>query len=329
MASRQVLCNTPEGLYCPAGDFYIDPWRSVRHAVITHAHSDHARPGMGTYTAHPLTIPILRMRIGETITARPLEYGEQIRIKDATVSLHPAGHVIGSAQVRVEVDGEVWVVSGDYKRQEDPYAAPFEVVPCDVFITESTFGVPVYKWESNERLSHDMNAWWRSNSERGITSVIYAYSLGKAQRVMGSVDTTIGPIFTHGSVESMNAVFRQAGISLPNSNLLDNKVDKDLVRGSLIIAPGSTDNSPWLRQAEPYASAVASGWMAIRANRRRRAADRGFAMSDHVDWPDLVRTVKETGAKRILVTHGYTAIFVRWLYEQGYAAQELHTMFGT
>ncbi len=320
MTSRQVLCNTPHGLYCPAGDFYIDPSRSVEHAVITHAHSDHARPGMGRYTAHPLTISVLRLRMFESVNARPLAYGEAIRIKDATVSLHPAGHVIGSAQVRVEVDGEVWVVSGDYKRQPDPYAAPFEVVPCDVFITESTFALPIYRWQSNEHISDAMNTWWRANAARGVASVIFAYSLGKAQRVMGSVDATIGPIITHSSIENVNAVFRSAGISLPTSHLLSNA---RMMGSSLIIAPGQTDSSPWLRQAEPYTTAVASGWMSVRSNRLRRSAKWGFAMSDHGDWPDLVRTVRETGAKRILVTHGYSAIFVRWLCEQGYDAQEL------
>ena len=284
---------------------------------------------MGVYMAHPDTISILRLRLGENIIAKALAYGEHVRMKDATVSLHPAGHVIGSAQIRVEVDGEVWVVSGDYKRQLDPFAAPFEVVPCDTFITESTFGVPVYRWKSNERVSDEMNVWWRSNRERGITSVIFAYSLGKAQRVMGSLDTSIGPIFTHDSVENVNNVFREHGIQLPSSRLLTDDIDRGLVRGSMIIAPGSADNTQWLRRAEPYATAVASGWMAVRSNRRRRTADRGFAMSDHADWPDLVRTVKETGAKRILVTHGYSAIFVRWLREQSYDAQELHTMFGS
>lgn len=256
----------------------------------------------------------------DSINARPLEYGEAIRINDATVSLHPAGHVIGSAQVRVEVDGEVWVVSGDYKRQHDPFAAPFEVLPCDVFITESTFGVPIYRWQSNEHIRDAMNAWWRANAERGIASVIFAYSLGKAQRVMGSVDTSIGPIITHSSVENVNAVFRSAGIPLPISHLLSNA---SAIGGSLIITPGPTDNSPWLRQAAPYTTAVASGWMSVRSNRLRRSAKCGFAMSDHVDWPDLVRTVNETGAKRILVTHGYSAIVVRWLREHGYDAQEL------
>lgn len=326
MPRHEVLCNTPHGLYCPAGDFYIDPWRSVPNAVITHAHSDHARPGMGHYLAHKHTVPLLRLRLGETIHARSVEYGEHIRFNDAIVSMHPAGHVIGSAQIRIEVDGEVWVVSGDYKRQSDPFAAPFEIVPCDVFITESTFGVPVYRWPTNEQLSAEMSTWWRSNAERGIASVVFAYSLGKAQRVMGSLDTSIGPIYTHRSIENMNTVIRQMGIPLPQSQHLDETVDTGLLRGSLIITPGSSDAIPAMRRAAPFTTAAASGWMALRGNRRRFASDKGFVMSDHVDWPDLVQTIKDTGAKRIFVTHGYSAIFVRWLCEQGYDARELHTL---
>lgn len=340
MSSRPVLENTHRGLYCPAGDFYIDPSRSVAHAVITHAHSDHAHKGMGVYTTHADTVCILKHRLGATISTAPLAYGEHIRINDATVSLHPAGHVIGSAQVRVEVGGEVWVVSGDYKRQLDPFAAPFEVVQCDTFITESTFGMPIYRWESNERIAHAINSWWRSNRDRGITSVVFAYALGKAQRLLGILDTSIGPIFTHGSVEKMNTMLRANGVALPATRTLSSVEEADVSTlqgngsnrlfgdlggaGALVIAPDSADNAQWLNHAEPYATAVASGWMALRNGRQRRAADVGFAMSDHVDWPDLMRTVCETGAKRILVTHGYTAVVVRHLREHGYDAHELH-----
>ncbi|MDZ4746781.1 MAG: DNA ligase-associated DEXH box helicase [bacterium] len=350
LVSRPVLINTPRGLYCPAGDFHIDPSRSVPHAVITHAHSDHARKGMGLYTTHTDTICILKHRLGANIVTAPLAYGEHIRINDAVVSLHPAGHVIGSAQVRVEVDGEVWVVSGDYKRQADPFAVPYEIVQCDTFITESTFGMPVYRWESNDTIAEKMNTWWRSNRDRGITSIVHAYALGKAQRLLGTLDTSIGPFYTHGSVEKMNTMLRANGIALPEtraiehsslheagsqehsgSNLRFGGTDSSRLfvdSGALIIAPDSSENASWLQHVEPYATAVASGWMALRNGRQRRTADIGFAMSDHVDWPDLMRTVRETGAKRILVTHGYTSIVVRSLREQGYDAHELHLVPG-
>ena len=318
---------TPAGLYCAAGGFHIDPWRPVERAVITHAHGDHARPGSAAYLAAQRGIPVLRTRLGEQASIEGLAYGERRTVGNATVSLHPAGHVLGSAQVRIEAGGEVWVVSGDYKVAPDPTCEPFEPVRCDTFITESTFGLPIYRWRAPDEIFAAVNAWWSANAQEGRASVLFAYAFGKAQRILASVDPSNGPIFVHGAVEALNRGYRECGVALPQARVATELDAKRDFAGALIVAPPSAQNSPWLKRFGDYSDAFASGWMALRGARRRRVVDQGFVLSDHADWPALNQAIAATGAKRVFVTHGQVAPLVQWLNERGLDAHAMKTEF--
>ncbi|MBQ5946661.1 ligase-associated DNA damage response exonuclease [Massilia sp. ST3] len=315
-----------EGLYCVPGQFYIDPWRPVDRAVITHAHGDHARYGHGHYLAAASGVGVLRSRLGD-ITVDGLEYGERITHNGVTISLHPAGHVLGSAQVRMECGGEVWVASGDYKVGPDPTCAPFEPVRCDTFITESTFGLPIYRWETEETIMDEINRWWRKNADEGRCSVVFAYAFGKAQRILAGLDPSIGPIVCHGAVEPLNKVYRAEGVDLPPT-LMVSEVDKAALRRALVVAPPSASGSPWMKRFGDYSDAFASGWMLLRGARRRRGVDRGFVLSDHADWPGLMSAIKATEAEQVIVTHGSIPTMVRWLCQNGLDAKGFNTEYG-
>jgi putative mRNA 3-end processing factor len=328
---EDLVVLRPEGLYCPPGDFYIDPWRPVERAVITHAHADHARSGHGHYLAAAPGAGVLRARLGD-ITLQALAYGEVVEQRGVRVSLHPAGHVLGSAQVRVEHRGQVWVASGDYfvsgAGDDNPSCAPFEAVRCDCFITESTFGLPIYRWQPQRALYAEIDDWWRSNAAAGRPSLLLGYSFGKAQRVLAGVDPSIGPIVVHGAVEPLNRAYREAGIALPATRLVSEVTDKADFKTALVIAPPSVQGSAWSRRFADASDAFASGWMAVRGARRRRGVDRGFVLSDHADWPGLQGAIAATGASRVIVTHGYEAVMVRWLQEQGLEAGAFATEYG-
>ena len=321
-----VLQFRDEGIYCAAGDFYIDPWRPVARALVTHGHSDHSRPGMGAYLATHAALPVMRHRLGDH-AFEGIAYGETRRIGGATVSFHPAGHVPGSAQIRVEHRGEVWCVSGDYKTGADALSEPWEPVRCHAFVTECTFGLPVFKWQDEAALAAEVNAWWAANAADGRFSVIGAYALGKAQRVMTMVDPSIAPILTHGAVEATNAVLREQGVALPETERVTRDTDLKANPGALVITPPSALASPWFRKFGAASTGIASGWMALRGVRRRRAADRGFVISDHADWPGLNDAIKATGATRVFATHGYTSAFHRWLRDEGYDAHVVSTEY--
>lgn len=326
--SDPVLTFRKEGIFCPAAGVYIDPWRRVDRALITHGHADHARPGMGHYLATASAAPVLRHRLGN-VDIQEVSYGEPLQIGDARISFHPAGHVPGSAQIRVEVSGEVWVVSGDYKTDPDGVSEPFEPVRCDTFITECTFGLPVFNWAPQEQITDDINGWWAANVAAGRFSLCGAYSLGKAQRILAHLDPSIGPILTHGAIEGTNKVLRAQGINLPETVQVTAETDLKSLKGAFVLAPPSALGSTWAGRFKPASTAFASGWMALRGVRRRRAADRGFVMSDHADWAGLNQAIHETGASRVFVTHGYTSIFRKYLEEQGYNAGIVQTEFGS
>ncbi len=331
-----LIVTRPEGLYCAAGDFYIDPWRPVHRAVITHAHADHARRGHGHYLAAAPAEGVLRSRLGP-ITLQTLAYGEQIDHFGVRLSLHPAGHVLGSAQVRLEHAGRVWVASGDYfvsgaepdGAEDNATCAAFEPVRCDCFITESTFGLPIYRWRAQREVFDDINAWWRSNAEAGRASLLLAYSFGKAQRVLNGVDAGIGPLLVHGAVEPLNQAYRAAGVALPPTQLVTDVTDKSVFQRALVIAPPGAQGTPWAQRLGVCSDAFASGWMQLRGARRRQSLDRGFVLSDHADWPGLQRAIRATGAERVIVTHGYEAVMVRWLTEQGLLAGSFSTEYGS
>jgi len=322
-----VLEFRDAGIYCPAADAYIDPWRPVDRALITHGHADHARPGHRRYLATEAAAPVMRHRLGR-ITLQTTRYGEIHRIGAATISFHPAGHVPGSAQIRVEVAGEVWVVSGDYKTTPDGLSEPFEPVRCHAFITESTFGLPIYTWPDEATLAAQINGWWAETRDKGQTPILGVDALGKAQRVLRLLDPSIGPILTHGAVEATNAVLRAQGLTLPATTQVTPDLDLKPLRGAMVLAPPSALGSAWARRFGPVSTGFASGWMRLRGVRRRRAADRGFTVSDHADWDGLNSAIAATGATRVFVTHGYTTQFSRWLAEQGYEAGIVETEFG-
>ncbi|WP_020474664.1 ligase-associated DNA damage response exonuclease [Zavarzinella formosa] len=325
--SDSLVELTDQGLYCPAGGFHIDPWKDVDRAVITHAHGDHARRGSRSYLAAEAGRGLLEARLGDVrLETRP--YGEAVDINGVRVSFHPAGHVLGSAQVRIEYRGEVWVVSGDYKLADDPTCLPFEPVRCDTFITESTFALPIYRWERSGDIFHQINAWWRANRDAGRASIIFAYSLGKSQRILAGVDASIGPIITHAAVENLNRAYRATGVKLPETALVSETAKGKAFAGALVIAPPSAEGSAWQKRFEPASTAVASGWMQVRGARRRRSADRGFVLSDHADWPGLLEAVSLTGASRVLATHGSAGVLARWLREHGLDAGVIATRFG-
>lgn len=328
MNNPDLIQLRPEGLYCPAGGFYIDPWRPVPHAVITHGHSDHARTGMGEYHVAAPGLPILLWRLGQQIY-HAHAYGEVFVLGSARVSLHPAGHVLGSAQVRVEVDGQVWVAGGDYKRQSDPTCSPFEVVPCDVFITEATFGLPIYRWPETAQVAGEILDWRDECAANGEAAILYCYALGKAQRVLAELAAQDDqPVWLHGAMDAGVDIYRQAGMTLAETRRVADTPPRESFAGRLVLAPPSAARSAWLRRFRRAQQGFASGWMRIRGNRRRRNYDRGFVISDHADWPDLLRTVQETGAARVIATHGDTHALVHALREQGVDAGAFHTEFG-
>lgn len=315
------------GIYCEQAQVYIDPWKPVDYAIITHGHGDHARYGNKFYKCTHEALPVIRYRLGDDIKIEGAEFGETFIINGVKFSFHRAGHILGSAQVRVEYKGEVWVASGDYKTTPDPLAGTFEPVKCHTFITESTFGLPVYKWSDDQIIAHEINDWWKLNKEAGKVSVIAGYSLGKAQRILQMLDNSLGEIYTHGAIENINEVIRKQGISLNHTTRVTNDIKKGELTGNIVIATPSALSSPWMKRLQPYSTGIASGWMSLRGARRRRSVDRGFILSDHADWNELNTAIKETGAEKIYVTHGYTSIFSQWLNEQGYEAKPAATEF--
>jgi putative mRNA 3-end processing factor len=322
-----ILESTDRGLYCVPGNFYIDPWLPVERAVVTHAHTDHARPGSSRYLTAATGQRLLQNRLGPEAVIDTLQWEEALTHKGVHISLHPAGHILGACQVRLEYQGQVVVVSGDYKTELDPTCPQFEPVRCHVFVTESTFALPIFRWPKADDVLGDINAWWRENQDRSRTSVLYAYSLGKAQRVLAGLDPRIGPIFVHGAVNRYLEDYLAAGVALPPSERATDENAK-MTRGrSIVLAPPSASGSAWLRKFGKISTAFASGWMQIRGTRRRRSLDRGFPLSDHADWDGLLWAIAQTGAEEVLVSHGYTGVMVRWLTEHGVSARAIATQF--
>lgn len=322
-----LITFTEQGLYCDTGKFYIDPWRPVDHAVITHAHSDHARWGSGHYLCHHDTLPVLRLRLG-AIQAQPVAWGETVYKNGVRISLHPAGHIIGSSQIRVEYKGEVCVVSGDYKTEADGLSGVFEPIRCNTFITESTFALPIYQWERQEHMFNKIGKWIAANQQEGKTSVLITYSLGKAQRVLQAITPVTQNIFVHGAIWNTHKVLQNHGIPLPDVQRVIPDMPKELFRGSVVLAPPGAVESSWMRRFQPYVTAVCSGWMQVRGNFRRNNTDTGFALSDHADWNGLLNAIEATGASKVFVTHGFQSVLSRYLNEKGIEAAEVKTAYG-
>jgi len=323
----QLIEFRDKGLYVPEADVYIDPWKPVDKAFITHGHSDHARYGSKSYITTHSALPVIKHRLGSHINARGVEYGEEINVNGVKFSFHPAGHIIGSAQIRVEYKGEVWVASGDYKVEPDGVSEAFESVKCHAYITESTFGLPVFKWKPQDVVMDEINAWWQGNKEEGRVSIIAAYSLGKAQRIINNVDHSIGKIFTHGAVENVNEVIRRQGVDLKETTRVVQGQKPSLYGGSLVIAPPTAVDSAWSEKFRDFSSGVASGWVATRGTRKWRVSDRGFVLSDHADWDGLLTAIKASEAEKVYVTHGYTDLFSKYLKSIGYYSAVVNTEY--
>jgi putative mRNA 3-end processing factor len=316
------------GLYCAAGGFHIDPWAPVDRAVITHAHGDHLRPGSRAYLAAEASRPLIQRRLGPDAPLNGIAYGDTVDINGVRVSFHPAGHVLGSAQIRVEQRGEVWVVSGDYKRAPDPTCAPFEPLRCHTFITEATFALPLFRWDPPDRTVRELCAWWDEMRAAGRPAVLFAYALGKAERVLAELaHCSDRPVYVHGALTDWVAAYRAAGVRMVETQRATDEARGKSFAGELIVAPLSARGSTWMRRFGDHSSAFASGWMRIRGARRRRAYDRGFALSDHADWDALVATVAETRAERVFVTHGYTRPFARFLRQRSVDAHAWRTEY--
>ena len=315
-----LLKPTERGLFCEAGDFFIDPTQAVHRAVITHAHSDHARWGCRRYLAAAPSEHLLRMRLGQNAGFQFANYGQSITVAGVQVSFHPAGHMLGSAQVRIQHRGRVAVVTGDYKLGSDPTCKSWEPLKCHLFVTESTFGLPVYRWRGQQQILDSINGWWRENREAGKCSVLYGYAVGKSQRLLAGLDPGIGPIYTHGAVEKGTQAYRQSGVDLPETTYVGSVEGKHDWRGAMVVAVPSAHGTSWLRRFGIISTAVASGWMAVRGARRQRSVDRGFVLSDHVDWPSLLQAVHACQPETVWVTHGFSAQTARYLNEIGYEA---------
>lgn len=322
----QVLQFTDKGIYCPAGDFYIDPWQPVQRAVITHAHSDHARVGSQHYLCHHASVPLLKLRLGADISVQGVEFGEKITYNGVSISLHPAGHVIGSAQIRVQQGNEVWVASGDYKTENDGLSGQFEPVPCQVFITECTFGLPIYNWQPQEVIFDSIQQWIYSNQQAGKTSVLLGYSLGKAQRLLYNLKDF--EIWAHGAIYITNELLREQGWPLPRIQRILPDTPAAAYKNKLVIGPPSAADTTWMRRFNPYSLGVCSGWMQVRGHMRRRNADAGFVLSDHAGWNGLLESVSATGAEKVYTTHGFSSAFARYLTENGIPAEEVKTAYG-
>lgn len=323
---KPLLAFTSKGIYCDLAKVYLDPWKPVDKAIISHGHADHSRWGHKHYITHHRNVPIISHRLGD-INVTGKEWGETFTINNVKFSLHPAGHIIASSQIRVEHQGEVWVFTGDYKTENDGISTPYEDVKCHTFITECTFGLPAFKWTPQKEVFKDINQWWGENQAEKKTSVLFGYSLGKAQRLLKYLDTDIGKIYTHGAIENMTEVLRPL-VDFPETTLITKDTKKEELLGNVVLAPPSAHGSPWIRKMVPYVTASASGWMTFRGARRRRAIDKGFVLSDHCDWDGLLESIKATGAEKVICTHGYSDIFSRYLREQGYDARTEETQYG-
>jgi putative mRNA 3-end processing factor len=314
----------PQGLYCPAGDFYIDPAKPVPRAMITHAHGDHARSGSNAYWAATPGIPLLRERLGRSAVLNSVAYGARFQLGAAEVSFHSAGHILGSAQVRIACGDEVWVVSGDYKRDADPSCAPFEPVPCTTFVTEATFASPVFTWPESSAVAAEIYAWWQACKHDGQAAVLYCYALGKAQRVLAELahysDETA---YVHNAMSALIRIYRHAGVRMLPTEAVGNVRKGSSFAGRLILAPPGASGTPWIQRFVPYCAGFASGWMQQQGGQRRLRYERGFVLSDHADWPALLQTIDETGARRVRIMHGNGDALIAHLRARGIDAASL------
>lgn len=318
---------TKKGIYCIPGKFYLDPWLPVDYAIISHGHADHSRSGMKHYLCHNDSKAIIKHRLGHDIDIESMGYDEPKMVNGVQVSFFPAGHVIGSAQIRLEYKGFVVVFTGDYKVKDDHLTVPFEPVKCHEFITESTFGLPIYNWLPEDDIQKQMQNWVHNNQQHNRTSVFIGYSLGKAQRIMKLMEG-VDKMYVHSAIHNLNNAIEGSGIALPKTELLTYDFKKEDLQNRIVIVPPALLGSKLLKKIPNAATAICSGWMQIRGNRRWQAVDAGFAVSDHADWNGLLSAVKATEAEKVYVTHGSQATFSKYLNEIGIPSAEVKTEYG-
>lgn len=318
-----LLRLTKNGIYCPTGDFYIDASGKVDRNIVTHVHSDHARPGHNSYLVHHSSVPLLKARLGKKVSVQSLGYYENISINGVKVSLFPSGHIYGSSQIKITQNDESWVVSGDYKLEDDHVSTPFVPVKCHVFLTECTFGLPVYSWPAQEKVYSKINNWWEFNKANGITSLLFGYSLGKSQRIIKNINHDIGLVFVHKTVHNMNEAIKEDGSILPDVVPIDDSINLKEIKGNLIIAPPSITSGRLIQGLAPISTAMASGWVQSGRNFGRGRVNKGFILSDHADWHGLLQAIKETEAEKVITMHGYKQELTRWLNENGTNSLEI------
>ena len=321
-----LIQNTPKGLYCTVADVYIDPQKPVSRALITHGHSDHAISGHRYYLCTRLTAAVIKLRLGSFIQTQVVEFGEKITINNVHFSFHPAGHIPGSAQIRVEYKGEVWVITGDYKTEPDRVSGNYELLKCNTLITETTFALPIYQWQPQAFTMREILNWYAYNLAMGKSSVLLAYALGKSQRIIQNIPEEIS-IYTHTTVEDTNKVLRESGLQLRKTIQINSRVAKKDIQRGITIAPSSILNTPLMRALESPTLGYASGWMALNRFRKQQTAEAGFVLSDHVDWNELNQVVNDCNAENIWLMHGYTKEYQRFLIAQGKNVKDIGSHF--
>lgn len=321
-----LIQNTPKGLYCPLADVFIDPQKPVTRALITHGHSDHAVTGHRYYLCTKLTEAVIKLRLGSFIQTQVVGFGERITINNVHFSFHPAGHIPGSAQIRIEHKGEVWVITGDYKTEPDKVSGDYELLKCDTFITETTFALPIYQWQPQSHIMNEILNWYKYNLTLGKSTIVLAYALGKSQRIIQNIPDEI-PIYTHTTVEDTNKVLREAGLKLRKTIQINSRVSKKDIQRGIVIAPSSILNTPLMRSLESPGLGYASGWMALSRFRKQQAATAGFVLSDHVDWNELNLVIHECGAENIWLMHGYTKEYKQYLTAIGKNVTDIGSHF--
>ena len=311
--SFDLIKYTSSGLYCELADLWIDPNKPVKRAIITHAHMDHFTFGCEEYISTYETAIILKERIGKGINIKTYDFCEDFKINGINFSLHPSGHILGSSQIKLTLADEKWLITGDFKRQRDETCKEYEKVKTDFIISESTFGLPIFKWDEPQNTATDITKWVNSSQEK--TSILFCYSLGKAQRLLNEISKTNfkNKIYTHSTIHKMNNCYKKLGVEVIDTRKFDQKKNNEDLKGSLILLPPSLNKNSFIKNFKEIQTGFASGWMSIRARRKRSGYDKGFAISDHADWEAILNTIKESKAKNVFFHHGDSEALNRYL----------------
>ena len=300
---QNLISQKSQGLYCESANIWIDPYKPVEKAIITHAHSDHFTNGCREYICSIETGLLLKKRFGNNINLKTVEYDKKFLINGINFSLHPSGHILGSSQIKIMTDSETWLITSDFKRQKDKTCKSYERLKTDFLICESTFGLPIFNWESTNKIIDKITKW--VNQSEDSTSILFCYSLGKAQRLLSELNSqNFKNIYVHKSINNINTIYKNLGIELEEAKIFDNNLEINNLKDCLLLLPPSLNNQNFLKKFKRFQTGFASGWMSIRALKKRSGFDKGFTISDHADWNGLIKTIKESEAKRVFLNHG-------------------------